>query len=1360
MKISKINTLIQAKQKSGIILFFILFLSSIVSSQNNNLRTKYFTLEDGLSQVSTNDLLLDNLGFVWIATQDGLNRFDGKVFKHYKHNESDSTTISGNLINKLLEDHKGNIWVGTIGNGLNYYNPNLDLFHQIKLENSPDENEIISGLATNRQGDLWVASRISGLHRFQYNDDGSFLQKNFFANQPLSALLIDKHENIWVGGLHGMIYKFNFLGDKSIKEKPEIIVKGNVQAFYNTYQHLLIGSDFGFYIYDLKTNKVGLFELEKMGEHPTKHVSSFLKNDDSSVWIGTGSGLFLFDWSQKKVIKKIKYSNDNNGLSNNTVQALLKLPNQQLIVGTANYLNLLSFTEPSFKNISRDQRGAHILNDNVIFSIFKEQNDLWIGTSDGGLNLIRNGLVYSFRENQNDPTSISGDVVRSIVKDNKNQRLWLATSRGLSMIDLRTFNPKNPKFTVFNHNPDDPNSINGDFIKDLALDKNNNLWGATYGYGIFHLTMLNNKVKIIQYKNEKDNPNSLKNDFGQCIEVDRNNNIWIGTQGGLTKLSLMNSDNLNPVFTNYFKSSNSENPLSHNSVYDILIDRKEQIWLGTRRGFNLFLQKNEFESWTAQKQFPNDVVYSIQDGIYGDLWLGTNDGMVRFNPENHNFTHYSIEDNIQSKEFNIHARFRDTNGFIYMGGIGGVTYFHPKYLENIDSSKHLYFSQLRVKDKVIKPNKGDNELLNQNISETKTLTFNHNQFPFYLQFSSIDFRLNKDVKYAYKLLPSDSEWNLLKDPEIQFLNLPSGKYTLQINGFSRGKEWSQAPLEMTIEVVPTWWARWWAYLIYLALAIAFADRFYRFQLSRRLAVAESKRLKEVNRVKNALYTNITHEFRTPLTVINGMTDSIKSDIENKQFEDAEKSLEMIQRNSNGLLHLVNEMLDLAKLESGNMKLQLIQANVIPFVKYLSESFHSLAQKKQINLTVYSEVDQLMMDFDSKKLSVIITNLLSNAVKFTPPSGKIVVHLNRIIEGKNEFFVLKIKDNGPGISEDEIANVFNRFYQTENSSTGQENGTGIGLALSKELVELIGGKIELTSEVKMGCTFIINIPISNKAELVQENRIELENQILSSSSVSEHEQQFKTDTGLPLVLIIEDNEDVAFYLQKCLKGKYESIHAKNGIEGIKMAYDKIPDIIISDVMMPGKDGFEVCETLKSDELTDHIPIILLTAKATIQDRLIGLSHGADAYLAKPFVKAELFTRLDQLILSRTKMRHKFENSEFSGILNKRIVDPETKFLQKVVKIIHENISNHSFGATQLAHKLSLSESQVYRKLKAISGKSTAVFIRSIRLQKGKELIQTTENTISEIAYEVGFNDPAWFSRAFKEEFGFAPSAISK
>ena len=1332
-------------------------------AQSDSVRIKYFTLEDGLSQVTINDIIQDNFGFIWLGTQNGLNRFDGQKFKQYKYNEQDSMSISGNFVSKLLEDSTGKIWIGTNGDGLNYYDKNLDAFQRIKLKYAEQStNEIISALAMDNKGTIWAASRNSGLHYLQPLKDGSFSQGNYLHNEPLSSLLVDEQDTIWLGGFTGNIYKINPDRKKPNLKNPELSVEGNVQAFYATGQQLLIGSDIGFYIYDLKSKKIETYELEASGDFSTKHVVVFLKANKTSVWIGTGNGLYLFDWVNKKVIKKIQYSNrDDFGLSNNTVQSLLKLPSNQLLVGTANYLNLIDFKKSYFKNISKDKKGEHLLNDNVIFSIFKDNSDLWIGTSDGGLNLIRNNKTYYFKDDQKKPNSISGSVIRTIVKDEKKERLWLATSRGLNMIDLNTFDPENPAFKVFKHNPNNPNSINMDFIKDIALDNFGNLWGATFGHGIFRLKMANqNEVTITRYKNEKANENSLRNDLTQCIRVDNKNNIWIGTEDGLSHLTFKESDYKNPKFSNYYKTEDKETSLSHNSINDILIDKQERVWLGTRNGLNLFLGDNKFDSWTEQKQFPNSIVYSVQDDDLGNLWLGTNDGLVKFNTSTYNFTHYGVEDGIQSKEFDTHAKFKDDTGNIYMGGIGGVTYFHPNDLKRLDDSKPLYFSQLKVKEDIIKPNSA-NKILTKSLFKTTELEFNQNQFPFYLQFSAIDFRLQKNIKYGYKLLPKDKDWNMLTAPEIQFLDLSSGKYTLQINGFSRGKAWNQDPLEIKLIIHPHWWATWWAYIMYVGIAFVFANWFYRFQISRKLALAESVRLTDLDKLKSNLYTNITHEFRTPLTVILGMANTLKSNIEAKELDTAGKSINMIERNGNSLLRLVNELLDLAKLESEKMNVNFIKGDIIPFIKYLSESFHSMADESHVKLTVYAEIETLIMDYDVDKISAIIYNLVSNAIKFSNTSeGKIIVHINQIITNGKEYLVLKIKDNGLGIAEENLPHIFNRFYQVNASESRSGEGTGIGLALTKELVNLMGGTIEVKSELNKGSEFIVELPISRKATMTNNAHFisRSESIITTENSNIESAERFNPNSQLPLSLIIEDNHDVAHYLKACLKGKYQTLHASNGDLGIEMAFKHIPDIIISDVMMPGKDGYEVCKTLKTDERTDHIPIIILTAKVTTQDKLTGLSHGADAYLEKPFNDEELFIRLNQLVLLRKKLIDKIQKEDFNTFIEKKNLSPETKFLQKAIYFINEDITNSNFGSGDLANKLHLSESQLYRKLKAITDKSTAVFIRSVRLQKAKELILTTDKTISEIVYEVGFNNPSWFSKVFKDEFGSTPSQI--
>jgi len=669
------------------------------------------------------------------------------------------------------------------------------------------------------------------------------------------------------------------------------------------------------------------------------------------------------------------------------------------------------------------------------------------------------------------------------------------------------------------------------------------------------------------------------------------------------------------------------------------------------------------------------------------------------------------------------------------------------------------------------------------VPQVPTLPYHQNQIRF--EFACPSYYDEAKNSFQYYLEGFDETWSpWTMETKKDYTNINGGNYTFHVRSKNALHQISE-PATYEFNITPPWYREWWMFVLY-ALAFMFAllgfskwrsinlkrrnidleqtisDRTNEIQQKNELLRQQATRLLEMDNAKTQLYNNITHEFRTPLTVIQGMTESIKTSLDKGQIEETSVPLQMIKRNGSKLLDLVSQMLDLAKIESGNMKPQFIQADVIPYIKYVCESFHSLAQQKEVNLVIYSEIDTLDMDFDADKLSTIIFNLLSNAIKFTPKLGKIIVHLSLLQKNSDQYLSIKVKDTGIGIEATELENIFDKFYQVNDSATHEGEGTGIGLALTKELVLLMNGDIHVESSIGVGTTFFVEIPrttdVENKvkfAELTDKQHLTsgqvfIENMDMSQTQVS--------NVAKPSLLIIEDNMDVAYYLRQCLESKYELTHAKNGASGIAIAFEQIPDAIISDVMMPEKDGFEVCEAIKSNVLTDHVPIILLTAKATIQDRLTGLSYGADAYLSKPFVKAELLTRLEQLVLQRQKMFKKFEQGSFSQLLKSRIDNPEAKFLQRAIRVIHEDLENPSFGSAQLARKLQLSESQVYRKLKALTDKSTAVFIRSIRLQKAKEQIQITDKSISEVAYDMGFNDPAYFSRVFKDEFGFPPSEL--
>ncbi len=533
--------------------------------------------------------------------------------------------------------------------------------------------------------------------------------------------------------------------------------------------------------------------------------------------------------------------------------------------------------------------------------------------------------------------------------------------------------------------------------------------------------------------------------------------------------------------------------------------------------------------------------------------------------------------------------------------------------------------------------------------------------------------------------------------------------------------------------------------------------------------AQKEKLEELDEAKSRFFTNISHEFRTPLTIISGMIEQIKA----KPDVWLDKGTQMIKQNSDNLLHLVNQILNLRKLESQNMEVNLVQGDVFQYLRYITESYQSYAQNKGIQLHFLAAQSSIQMDYDSDKLLRIISNLLSNAIKFTPYDGNIYFHIDQKSEKDGQWLQIRIEDTGDGIPKDRLANIFDRFYQVDDSSTRKGEGTGIGLALTRELVKLLNGKIEVQSEIGKGTIFFVKLPITTNSIIKDEasTLLEKDETIMpptvfageppsKTTAATEVLLPFESESSLPNLLIVEDNPDVIQFLVACLEDEYQLHIARNGQEGIDEAIEQIPDLIVSDVMMPEKDGFELCDTLKQDERTSHIPIILLTAKADLDSRISGLERGADAYLTKPFEQKELLIRLKKLLELRKRLQERYKTFDFKPFEEENPTSREDAFLIKVQKLIEENISDDNFGNVQLAKKMNLSESQLYRKIKALTDKSPVPFIRSVRLYKGKELLQSTEMNVSEVAYEVGFTDPAYFSRVFSKEFNISPNAIRK
>ncbi len=682
----------------------------------------------------------------------------------------------------------------------------------------------------------------------------------------------------------------------------------------------------------------------------------------------------------------------------------------------------------------------------------------------------------------------------------------------------------------------------------------------------------------------------------------------------------------------------------------------------------------------------------------------------------------------------------------YFGGVNGFTYFHPDSIIINKYQPPLVFNDFYLNDTLVSIGQPP---LEKSINSTAELKLKYYQNSFGFQLAALNYSTSEKNQYAYKMdgLYTDSI-NIGTRRYVSFTNLSPGTYYFRAKGSNNDGVWNKEYRTIKIIIAPPWWKTIWAYLLYFILGLLLLIYIYR----RRQSVKTEKHRQEKEALKSKLYANITHEFRTPIAIIMGIANDLKNKLKGIPNEDSQRQLEIVVRNGGNLLDLVNQMLDQTQLDFGEMEVKWEYGNVVPYLKYLGESFESYAAIKKIKLSIYCENEEIKMDFDRGKFHRIISNILTNAIKHSQEGGKIVFHAKKTIQKESDFLIMKIKDYGEGISQEALPYIFDRFYRVE-SSLRNKAGTGIGLALVKGIVELLGGKIGVKSEFGNWTEFEVMLPIHHhfegKEEIKTKKELEKNPNILLHRTQKKTEENISGDQHAPILLLIEDNEDLLVYLAQNLRGSFEIAIARDGEEGISKAIQLIPDIIISDVMMPKKDGFEVCRFLKNDERTNHIPVILLTAKAAEKDRQRGFETGAIDYLIKPFGTEELLLKIQNLLFLKQKIQLASGKKE-----------SKPPFLIKVEQIIKKHISEENFNAHELAAALLMPIYTLDRKIKGLINKTARQYLEGYRLDKAKELLQQKELTITEIAFEVGFSSLPYFSRRFKEKFGYPPSDIHK
>lgn len=1323
----------------------ILFIISCTILNAQDYTFYHYGLNEGLSQETIRSILKDKNGFLWLGTQDGLNRFDGTSFMVYKNQKTDSLSISGNFINTLVEDDSNNIWIGTNDNGICIYDSSLNSFKTTSVKKGN-----CTSLSKMSDGSIVATVLNRGIIVFKKKNNNFLpyeIRKINNEKLKVNTCFLYK-DSLFVSTSEGRVLMSNdtLNPDSIFKEITLNTSIGKINTLFVKNDVLWLGSTYGLFAYNLNTNTLHNIKLQSTDYSEKLNVES-INAYNNTFYIGTFNGLFIAEnFSDSHFEKVTNYKGDQtygNSISSNRVYDTFTDGNL-LWIGTNN-LDVVPLKNPVFNTINATSKIA--LNNSFILSFAKNEDYLFVGTRKGINCINTNGEVTSItKENTND--KLAFNVIRAMVIDQHNN-LWVATIKGASVINLTDFNPQKPEIISFYHEETNRSSLSSNATRGIYIDHNNSIWIATYGGGINRFTgdLKTNTITFEHYKSGSDD-NSLSSNFTYNMSQDKDLNYWITSEEGLNKLSFEGADYSKPKFTTYYHDKNNPNTLSSNTTLHTWHDDEEFLWIATQNGFNRFNPKtHSFTRYGEDNGLTNTFVYSIIEDSSDDLWLTTNGGLFKFDKNSEQFTNYNQLDGLQSSEFNLGAHYYDkSTDEIYIGGIKGFNVFKPNKVSELDIQGHLVFTALKVKDKEIRPQTHPS-ILKESITKTTEITLNYTDFPCYIRFSDLDLRPTKNNHFLYAL--NDNEWNDLRGTrEIQLLELTQGNHTLQIQGKSRDKVWSKQPLKLNIKVLPPWYKSNLAYLAYLVLFLGIVYAFYKISLQRQIAGQESKRLQDLDDLKSRFITNITHEFRTPLTIILGYLNHLKEQISEK--EQVNTALNTIEQNSNNLLHLVNQMLDLAKLEQGELTLNTTQSDIVSYIQYLVHSFSSIAEEKSVTLEFKSEVEECIMDYDAEKMRQILTNLMSNALKFSTENTLVIV----TVKIANRKLEIKVADEGIGIPEDQLPYIFDRFFQVENQKYKVSQGTGIGLSLTKELVHLMEGDIEVDSKVNQGTTFTVTIPIRNSALEGSPELNQLKCSISNTYVPKQDDIIAPEDTNS--VLIVEDNTDMARYIASCLQPLYKVSYAKDGKVGLKKAQDIIPDIIITDVMMPVMDGFELTQKLQSQPTTNHIPIVMLTSKAMQEDKLEGISSGADAYLTKPFQKEELLLRMQMLISKRQQLQASYTLDQLKVQTPQKAPDKNVEFLNDVVKLIHEHLEDSSFNASKLSRALAMSDSQLYRKLKAISNSSTSIFIRNVRLEKSKILLKTTNLSVSEIAYATGFNDPNWYSKVFKETFNVSPT----
>ncbi len=1342
---------------------FILQLCSIIAaSQNAHYNFSKLDTYGGLSNNQVTAILKDVNGFLWIGTASGLNRYDGYSCKIFRRDPLDSTSLSDDYISALYELPDGKIWV-TTGAAPSIYDPQTEQF-------DTKTGDYLRSMGLPPGGMTSIVKGCQGRYWFLYGHDlylfpgGNKKVKSIDPALSTTDKITSVKESgegcLWLVHQNGFLQKYDIKKEKIVFSSNALQKLNNGDKAFNAW----VDKDgdvwlwcyaCGAFLFSPENDSIRAFtERSPVTRLTSNLVSSIIQDKNGLIWIATDhGGITLIDKKNNcKATYILSDPKDPQSLSQNSIMALYKDDKNIIWLGTykqgLNYLNsdIVRFT--CYHHEIANSRSLPY--DDINCFAEDKLGNIWMGTNGGGLIYFnrKNNTFKQYRHNAADKNSLSNDVIVSLWIDRKGM-VWIGTYLG----GLNSFDGN--RFITYKHNDNDSASLSNDNVWEIFEDSEKNLWVGTLSGGLDLFDRATGRFKHCTY-----NGTSFRT--VSTLMEDRKGNLWIGTDNGIVVLDK------HKAVSGIFQHTSNKNSLSNNNIICLTEDDNGRVWVGTRDGLNLFRpQTGDFEAYTRSNGLPDNIVLNIKEDDHQTYWISTPNGMCRaiFKQKgNPGFfvINYDETNNLQGREFNENAALKTSSGELLFGGPAGFNAIDPNKIATPAGHPKIVFTGLQIFNNDIEPGEMINGriLLPKALSQVDNIKLKYKENVFSIEFASLDFVNSRQDRYAYMLEGFNTDWLYANGSQrrVTYTNLDPGHYIFKVKVLNADGFWSEVK-SLQVHIAPPFWKTPVAYIIYTLVLIA------SFLLARRIAIdrihmrfemkqqrMEVERVHAIERLKTKFFTNVSHEFRTPLSLIITPLDKI---ISQAADEEQKKQLNLVQRNARRLLNLVNQLLDFRKMEVQEIELHPSIGDIVAFCREISCSFTDIAEKKDIKFSFESDTDHLETYFDKDKIEKVLFNLLSNAFKYTNNGGMVKVRLqynHAADDGEEGTLSINVKDTGIGIPRDKQERIFERFFQTDMPESMVNQGTGIGLAIAKEFVKLHNGIITVDSEPEKGTCFTVLLPVK-KLYVPSVKAVTRPVQVDEETMITEAAgKKGKTKT----ILIVEDNEDLRFYLKDNLKGQYNVEEAPNGKEGWEKIKLLNPDLVVSDIMMPLMDGIELAQKIKTDRLTSHIPIILLTAKGSEQKQLEGFKAGVNDYIIKPFTFEILESRIRNLLAQQKVLQMRFQKQIEVNPAEVTVTPVDEKFLEQALGVIEKNINNPEFTVEDLSRGMFMNRVTLYRKVLSLTGKTPIELIRSIRLKRAAQLLEKSGMSVAEIAYEVGFNSPKHFSKFFKEEFGVLPS----